>query len=61
MMRRALLYDEKISTNLISRSYADSHYDEIVTKLEAKLPGKGALHERYNKRGGIRSSFLMSV
>jgi hypothetical protein len=37
-------------------TYADSHYDEIVAKLEAKLPGKGPLHERYKT---WRDSFII--
>jgi hypothetical protein len=33
----------------VAPTYPDSHFDEIIGQLEAKIPGKGPLWERYEK------------
>jgi len=33
----------------VAPSFADSHFDEIISQLETKIPGKGPLWERYEK------------
>jgi len=33
----------------VAPTYSDSHFDEILAQLEAKIPGKGPLWERYEK------------
>ena len=41
------LYDAVAPTYRQSGSDPDSHFDEIIKQLEAKIPGKGPLWERY--------------
>ena len=33
----------------VAPTYPDSHFDQILSQLEAKIPGKGPLWERYEK------------
>jgi hypothetical protein len=33
----------------VAPTYPDSHFDQIIDQLEAKIPGKGPLWERYEK------------
>jgi hypothetical protein len=33
----------------VAPTYQDSHFDQIISQLEAKIPGKGPLWERYEK------------
>ena len=33
----------------VAPTYPDSHFDEIIARLEKKIPGKGPLWERYEK------------
>jgi hypothetical protein len=35
--------------NAVAPTYPDSHFDEIIKKLEAKIPGKGELWQRYEE------------
>jgi len=41
------LYDAVAPTYRQSGSEPDSHFDEIINQLDAKIPGKGPLWERY--------------
>ena len=41
------LYDAVAPTYRQSGSDPDSHFDQIIAQLEAKIPGKGPLWERY--------------
>src|SRR5215467_2114452 len=41
------LYDAVAPTYRQSGSDPDSHFDQIINQLEAKIPGKGPLWERY--------------
>jgi hypothetical protein len=43
------LYDAVAPTYRQSGSDPDSHFDQIIAQLEAKIPGKGPLWERYEK------------
>jgi hypothetical protein len=43
------LYDAVAPTYRQSGSDPDSHFDEIISQLETKIPGKGPLWERYEK------------
>src|SRR5262245_2511633 len=33
----------------VAPTYADSHFDQIISQLEAKIPGKGPLWQRYEE------------
>src|SRR4249919_3563848 len=33
----------------VAPTFPDSHFDEIIAQLEAKIPGKGPLWQRYEK------------
>src|SRR5947208_3341771 len=43
------LYDAVAPTYRQSGSDPDSHFDEIIKQLEAKIPGKGPLWQRYEE------------
>jgi hypothetical protein len=43
------LYDAVAPTYRQSGSDPDSHFDQIIKQLEAKIPGKGPLWQRYEK------------
>src|SRR4029077_13690829 len=42
--------------NAVAPTFPDSHFDQIIAQLEAKIPGEGPLWERYEK---WRKSFVI--
>jgi len=41
--------ESKALYDAVAPTYPDSHFDEIIKKLEAKIPGKGELWQRYEE------------
>jgi len=39
--------ESRVLYDAVAPTYPDSHFDQIIAQLDAKIPGKGALWERY--------------